>query len=261
MDRILLAPEPLVRAILIALCDNQRLRSRSLRYLDRLEKSQAAPASVGTTKYEAIANIHPHLASTNPLGKRKAPEPPPPQICIQCKHAFRPDSNSPQACAFHHGSMEIDPSHSVWAGQSWRQPDINNRYNDTDDNREDRPEGFTWTCCGRGGARPGCTEGEHLAVRADDRSKKRRRVDAAADDPDCLRMFEGKVLRPNEFVNNRLMEPDSSDDDSSDDESAWGAAVSRDVASPDVGGGGGDVSSEGTERGSGLGSGGSNAGG
>lgn len=258
MDRILLAPDPLVRAVLVALCDSQRLQARSLRYLDRLEKSQGAPTSTETTKYDSPTNIHPQLTDTyhlGRLGKRKSPDPPPPQICIQCKHAFLPHSNTPHACAFHHGSMDIDPSHGVWAGQDSQLPHItnysnsnnNNRVgknsNDTDDNREDRPEGFTWSCCGRGGARPGCTEGEHLAVRADDRSK-RRRVDAAAD-PDCLRMFEGKVLRPNEFVNNRLMEDDSSGD-SSGDELVWGAAAPRAAASPDAG-----VPSEGTERDSG----------
>ncbi|KAL1862470.1 hypothetical protein Daus18300_008567 [Diaporthe australafricana] len=260
MDRILLAPEPLVRAVLVALCDNQRLQARSLRYLDRLEKPPGAPTSTGNTKYDSPTNIHQQFTGTDPLGrlgKRKSPDPPPPQICIQCKHAFLPHSNNPQACAFHHGNMNIDPSHGVWAGQDSQQPhiDFNNNNNssnktsknsnDTDDNREDRPEGFTWSCCGRGGARPGCTEGEHLAVRADDRSK-RRRVDPAAD-PDSLRVFEGKVLRPNEFVNNRLMEDDSSDESSGDEELVWGAAaVPRGAASPD-----GDVPSEGTERDSG----------
>ncbi|KAI7786517.1 hypothetical protein LA080_003246 [Diaporthe eres] len=254
MDRILLAPEPLIRAVLVALCDSERLHARSLRYLDRLEKLDPAPTSTGTTKSEAPANTQQQPTGSRLLGKRKAPEPPPPQICIQCKYAFHPDSNNPRACVFHHGNLKIDPSHRTWAGQaSPHQP-----HHDTDDNGEDRPEGFRWSCCGRGGGRPGCTEGEHLAVRADDRSK-RRCTDAAAD-PDELRVFEGKVLRPNEFVNDNFVEED--DSSSSDGEWPWRGPVSRGDMNPWVEegggagdrGGSGDVPSEATERDSGGGS-------
>lgn len=259
MDRILLAPEPLIRAVLVALCDNERLHARSLRYLDRLEKLQPPLLSTGITDFEAPAGTQPHPTGSKLLGKRKAPEPPSPRICIQCKHAFHPDSNSPQACAFHHGNLNLNPSHRTWAGPGAGQ--ASQQYpprQDTDDNREDRPEGFLWSCCGRAGAGPGCTEGEHLAVRADDRSKRPRRLDAAAD-PDELRTFEGKVLRPNEFVNDYLLDDDTS---SEDDEPLWGVPVaSRAVASPEVEGGGEgggvdgfDVRSEATERDSGGGS-------
>ncbi|KKY33354.1 hypothetical protein UCDDA912_g06730 [Diaporthe ampelina] len=247
MDRILLAPEPLIRAVLVALCDNERLHARSIRYLDRLEKLHPAPTSTGTAKSEAPADIPPQPPGSKLLGKRKSSEPTPPQICIQCRHAFLPGSNNPQACAFHHGRLNIDPSHRTWAGEG----PLKARH-DTDDNREDRPEGFLWSCCGRGGARPGCTEGEHLAVRAHGRSKRRRLADTAAG-PDELRVFEGKVLRPNEFVNDNYVQ----DESSSDDESAWGGPVSLGVVSPgggDDGGGGGDVLSEATERDSGGGS-------
>lgn len=244
MDRILLAPEPLIRAVLVALCDNERLHARSLRYLDRLEKLHPGP--------EAPTSSHPQPTGSRLLGKRKAPEPPPPQICIQCKHAFLPDSNNPQACAFHHGSLNIDPTHRTWAptGAGAGAGQASSQRQDTDENREDRPDGFLWSCCARGGAGPGCTEGEHLAVRADDRSKRPRL------DPDELRMFEGKVLRPNEFVNDNLLDDD--DSSSSDDELVWGGPVSRGVAGlaveEEAVAGDGDVRSEATERDSGGGS-------
>lgn len=240
MDRIFLAPESLIRAVLVALCDNERLHARSLSYLDSLEKLHPPTTSTGATKIQAHTNIHPQPTGSRLLGKRKAPEPPPPQICIQCKRAFFSASNNPHACAFHHGRMDMNPSHQDWAGD-----DSHKKCHDTDDNREDKPEGFLWSCCGRGGAGPGCTEGEHLAVRADDRSKRPRRLD-----PDELRIFEGKVLRPNEFVNDSLLD----DDSSSDDEPVLGGPVSRGMVSPEVeggGGDGGDVGSEATERDSG----------
>lgn len=251
MDRILLAPEPLIRAVLVALCDNERLHARSLRYLDRLEKLHAPPSPAATTKHDAPTDAQPQPASLKLLGKRKAPEPPPPQICIQCKHAFLQESNNPQACAFHHGRLDIDPTHRTWAAGEGAEYASRNqpRHNDTEDNREDRPEGFLWSCCGRGGAGPGCTEGEHLAVRANDRSKRAR---YAGVDPDELRMFEGKVLRPNEFVNDDYLDDDTSD---SEDELAWSAGVPGQVESQAVegvgGGGGEDVPSEATERDSG----------
>lgn len=254
MDRILLAPEPLIRAVLVALCDNERLHARSLNYLDRLEKLHAPPPPAGTTKPNAPTDAQPQPASLKLLGKRKAPEPPPPQICIQCKHAFLPEGNNPQACAFHHGRLDIDPTHRTWSAGGGAEHASRNqpRYNDTEDNREDRPEGFLWSCCGRGGAGPGCTEGEHLAVRANDRSKRARYAGA---DPDELRMFEGKVLKPNEFVNDDYLDDDTSD---SEDELAWSAGVPGQLESQAVEGAGGggdeDVRSEATERDSGGGS-------
>lgn len=260
MDRILLAPEPLIRSVLVALCDSDRVHARSLRYLDRLEKLHPPPPSAGTTKPVEPAYAQPQPASLQLLGKRKAPEPPPPQICIQCKYAFHPESNNPQACAFHHGRLDMNTAHRTWsAGEGAERASQNKpRGNDTEDNREDRPEGFLWSCCGRDGAGPGCTEGSHLAIRADDRSKRARYAGA---DPDELRMFEGKVLKPNEFVNDYLVDDSS---DSEDDEVAWSAgAASRDLESQAVEGGGGggggddgdqDVRSEATERDSGGGS-------
>ncbi|POS81546.1 hypothetical protein DHEL01_v200063 [Diaporthe helianthi] len=257
MDRILLAPEPLIRAVLVALCDNDRLHARSLRYLDRLEELHAPLPSAGTTKLDAPpTNAQPQPASLKLLGKRKAPEPPPPQICIQCKHAFLPETNNTRACAFHHGRLDLDPSHRSWvAGEGAEKASRTKpHHQDTEDNREDRPEGFLWSCCGRGGDGPGCTEGNHVAVRADDRSKRARYAGA---DPDELRMFEGKVLKPNEFVNDSLiLVGDSSESD--DDEVAWSTVPASRGAESQVFED--DLRSEATERDSGGGSPGSDVG-
>jgi hypothetical protein len=246
MDRILLAPEPLIRAVLVALCDNERLHARSLRYLDSLEKLHQIPAPAGTTGTHGSTDPQPQQATLKLLGKRKAPEPPPPQICIRCKHAFLPENNNLQACAFHHGRLDIDPTHRTWAEAEGAEyaPQNLPHIHDTQDNREDRPEGFQWSCCGRTGAGQGCTEGEHVAIRANIRARH------PGADPDELRMFKGKVLRPNEFVNDYLVD-DSSDSD--DDELPWSTGVaSRGVESQAVegvvGGDAGDVRSEATER-------------
>lgn len=35
---------------------------------------------------------------------------------------------------------------------------------DTDENREQYPNGFVWDCCDKEGTAPGCTKGHHYAV-------------------------------------------------------------------------------------------------
>ncbi|KUI62632.1 hypothetical protein VP1G_09752 [Cytospora mali] len=147
----------------------------------------------------------PYGPSPNILGKRKASASP--QICIQCKSAFSPGANYPEACTHHDGALLINDSDEVWA--DWDE-NISGPHN-TDANRDEYPQGFTWSCCKRVGTKPGCTRGFHVAVRGEN---KRLRLPGPGQDPDVLRMFEGKVLRPNEFVNENLW-------DSWDDSEAW----------------------------------------
>lgn len=35
---------------------------------------------------------------------------------------------------------------------------------DTEEMREEFPEGFTWNCCDQVGTAPGCTKGHHYAI-------------------------------------------------------------------------------------------------
>lgn len=37
---------------------------------------------------------------------------------------------------------------------------------DTEENREEYPDGFIWSCCDKDGTHPGCTRGPHRAVGA-----------------------------------------------------------------------------------------------
>ncbi|KUI65411.1 hypothetical protein VM1G_00723 [Cytospora mali] len=206
MDRILAAPEPKIRAILVALCDNDHLRERSLAYLDQLDKHHhhaAAPPDVIIESSTATTSASPDPYGPSPsiLGKRKASASP--QICIQCRSAFSPGANYPEACLYHDGALLINGSDEVWA--DWDENTFGPH--DTDANRDEYPQGFTWSCCKRVGTKPGCTRAFHVAVRG---NNKRLRLPGPGQDPDVLRMFEGKVLRPNEFVNENLW--DSWDD-------------------------------------------------
>lgn len=209
MDRILSAPEPDIRAVLVALCDDGRLRARSHAYLDQLDKYHA-----GTTTTTAGSDPPPGAVV---LGKRKKPSSFPPQICIQCASAFSPDANHPGACLHHQGRLAASPD-----------PDDTSAGVGADGGR-----GLAWSCCGAGdGAGPGCARGLHVAVRGEHKRVSRRgRQDAGR-----ARTFEGRVLRANEFVNeNRWDGPDGPEVMVD-----WGDPSSGIVADHDGGGGGGD---------------------
>lgn len=253
MDRILSAPEPTIRAILVALCDDDRLRARCLAYLDQLDKHQAIPPPSGvttiTTESPTCSGPEPDGPSSNVLGKRKALSLP--QICIQCRSAFSPDTNHPEACLYHDGNLVMMEGRDDWndgdAATPGGPPGDTTTTDEKGRDEKGRPRGhFRWSCCRRDGARPGCTSGSHVAVRGKD---KRRRLPAPGRvlEPDVMRTFEGRVLRPNEFVNENLwadrwdgsvavggtasgmMEEDDVDDD--DDDNDGGDEEMRSIVS------------------------------
>lgn len=52
---------------------------------------------------------------------------------------------------------------------------------DTEEMREQFPEGFTWDCCNKVGTAPGCTKGHHYAVEGK-RMKVTNDADSVSDD-------------------------------------------------------------------------------
>lgn len=64
------------------------------------------------------------------------------------------------------GELEIDHDSDTWA--DWDE-DVHGTW-DTEENQEEYPEGFRWTCCDQAGDASGCTKGNHEAH--PDRSKK-----------------------------------------------------------------------------------------
>ena len=60
--------------------------------------------------------------------------------------------------------MELDEEGDFWADDYG---DV-----DTSENREEYPDGFTWTCCEQPGLEPGCQLGRHESN--PERSKKGR---------------------------------------------------------------------------------------
>lgn len=91
MDCLLSAPEPLVHSVLIALCDDERIQARAVRYLKEL---QDYAASLDATTAGQAGSDGP--GSSSETRKRKAP-PLPAQLCVRCKRAFTLGANSPTA--------------------------------------------------------------------------------------------------------------------------------------------------------------------
>lgn len=139
MNRLLSAPDPLVHSVLVALCDDDRVQARALKYLAELEDyaTKIARGDDDDGGGDDVAGGHEKSGSSNPL-KRKASMPA--QLCIMCKRAFSPGDNSPTACLYHEGQLMLDESHEVWT--DWDEevggPQI------TPENEEDYPQAFLW---------------------------------------------------------------------------------------------------------------------
>ena len=93
MERIQVTPEDLVRAVLIALCNDAPIRKRALEHLTKLE----------------IARVkQPQVASASHGAKRKASEPASSlHVCVQCHEVYSEADNSSTACQFHDGKAYL----------------------------------------------------------------------------------------------------------------------------------------------------------
>ncbi|KAK6063997.1 hypothetical protein SCUP234_12603 [Seiridium cupressi] len=136
MDNILSAPEHLVRATLIALCNDRTQLKKAIDYLDKMGHSAARPA--------------PPLATDNKL-KRKAAEAV--KICVQCQEPYHEsDNGGKHPCKYHNGNVSPAPIFSDVTSHAGK---------DCEENREEYPDGFKWSCCDKNGTHPGCTRGQH----------------------------------------------------------------------------------------------------
>lgn len=129
MNRLLSASDPLVHSVLVALCDDERIQARAVKYLAALEDNAAkigarqqqqqqpvggggggGGGASGTSSGPAVAvgssftttTTTTTTTSPNPLkrkaaGMMSAASTMPAQLCIMCKGAFSPGDNSPTA--------------------------------------------------------------------------------------------------------------------------------------------------------------------
>ncbi|KAI0602638.1 hypothetical protein F4775DRAFT_534852, partial [Biscogniauxia sp. FL1348] len=136
MEKITNAPDHIVRAALIALCNDSTIRHKAVEYIDKMSSGVA-----GGRKRKAESAV---------------------KICVKCQDPFREEDNGPKACRFHDGYLGIDYDHDTWA--DWDEPC--HGLMDTQENREEYPEGFVWDCCEKRGTSRGCKRGPHESANA-----------------------------------------------------------------------------------------------
>ncbi|KAF4534319.1 hypothetical protein BFW01_g11921 [Lasiodiplodia theobromae] len=79
------------------------------------------------------------------------------EICAQCGEEFEYAKTKEYECVWHSGKCEVD-----WDSGEW--DDTNEDVSgpiDTEENREEYPDGFYWTCCKGAADAQGCEKGFH----------------------------------------------------------------------------------------------------
>ncbi|KAI1306635.1 hypothetical protein F5Y03DRAFT_136117 [Xylaria venustula] len=136
------APPEILRAVLIALCKDPYQKRKAISYFTKLEALESKQRqAVGTGS-----------SSANRPNKRRADSEL--AICTNCKEPFSADDNPPDACRYHPGYMEKNPESSDW--DDWPEYD-----SESEENKEDYPEGYLWDCCEQPGDSVGCTRASH----------------------------------------------------------------------------------------------------
>ncbi|PNP56209.1 hypothetical protein THARTR1_03734 [Trichoderma harzianum] len=78
-------------------------------------------------------------------------------ICVQCNSTFDPSDS--KNCVYHDGELEVYEDDDFWADHD---EDCHGII-DSDEMREEFPEGFKWSCCNETGEAKGCQRGRHQA--------------------------------------------------------------------------------------------------
>ncbi|KAK6215699.1 hypothetical protein QIS74_08718 [Colletotrichum tabaci] len=170
------APAPVARAILVALCDDRRVRAQALRQLGRLLRFEA-----DVRGRDPVVGS-PDSPATSPSNPRKRKATGEPKICVQCDCIFTDNENTFGACWYHTDKLELWDETQI--PTLW--DEVTSDELDTESNRAEYPAAFRWCCCERLGDRPGCVRGEHEAN--PDRSKKGRGNELSDPEDDPLEL-------------------------------------------------------------------------
>ncbi|KAL0935573.1 uncharacterized protein CTRU02_210164 [Colletotrichum truncatum] len=182
VDGLAQAPAHVARAILVALCEDQRVRAQALRQFDRLLRFQADIRGQDAVK-------SPNSMATSLKRKATGGEP---KICVQCDGIFTEEENQFGACWYHSGEMELMDETAIE-----RLPGDMLLYDlDTEPIRARHPEAFRWCCCHALGNRPGCVSGRHESN--PDRSKKGRGSEFSDLEDDPLQLDDDDDSSSNE---------------------------------------------------------------
>ncbi|KAI8952833.1 hypothetical protein F4801DRAFT_189631 [Xylaria longipes] len=172
MAQLVTAPEDIVRAVLIALCQDSKQEQKAIAHFKKIQALRSkqlrpddngAAGSMGSTANVAVlegSNETSNGDSRVNRGKsNKRGAATEIRICDECQEAFTEDDNASDACQYHFGSLEMKDDASIWdEWEDWRDGDQFSK-----ETEEQYPEGFTWDCCNERGDSSGCTRGPHKA--------------------------------------------------------------------------------------------------
>lgn len=102
LDGLAQAPAPVARAILVALCDDRRVRAQALRQLERLLRFEADVREEEDEEDSAKRSPNSISSPSNPKKRKATGEP---KICVQCDGIFTADENSFGSCWYHSGKQ------------------------------------------------------------------------------------------------------------------------------------------------------------
>ncbi|KAI0430439.1 hypothetical protein F5Y09DRAFT_331017 [Xylaria sp. FL1042] len=152
------APEDLVRAVLIALCQDHYTERKAMSHFSKLEKLRSDQrrregVNVGASVNEK-SNDADRAEAKRPNKRRAISEI---AICLNCNEPFSEDDNRPDACRHHPGEMEVNDE--AWEDCDDWPSECDPR--NTEEDKEDNPEGYIWDCCEQSGDSAGCALGSH----------------------------------------------------------------------------------------------------
>ncbi|KAI1150113.1 hypothetical protein F4825DRAFT_428051 [Nemania diffusa] len=173
MSKLESAPEDVVRAILLALCQDPAQERKAMQYYAKLNalKSKTLAPVVNNAGASAGSKTNPVVISDGgdeksryesyskgkEGNKRKAASEV--RICTRCKEAFSEDENHLEACLYHPGDLDARDDASVFEEwEDWRDGDMYSK-----ESMEDHPEAYEWDCCKKDSQSSGCTRGSHTS--------------------------------------------------------------------------------------------------
>ncbi|KAK3494177.1 uncharacterized protein B0T23DRAFT_411384 [Neurospora hispaniola] len=134
------------------------------------------PETLQSRIHELVAERYEHAESNeNPLPtKRKSEESKTatyisegPDECTRCEEEFGPEDES-KGCFRHPGIMQLNrASYSWWTEEGIDTSEYTSKELNAPHDREENPDGFTWSCCGLPGGRRGCKRCPHKAYEGD----------------------------------------------------------------------------------------------
>ncbi|KAI1349899.1 hypothetical protein F5Y01DRAFT_316399 [Xylaria sp. FL0043] len=149
------APEDIVRAVLIALCEDPSIEQEAMSHFSKLEKFRSNQRQGENISAKEKSNDGDCTNTKRPNKRRAISEI---AICVNCKEPFSADDNGPDVCRHHPGEMELNDE--GWVDCDDYPPEFDPRYS-KDGGVKDNPEGYTWDCCEQFADAAGCSLGWH----------------------------------------------------------------------------------------------------